>query len=631
MSPVAKSRADADIMNTFIQLGKCLARRATPFLLSETVPVELEWLSMKAFSENALKVLEVRYLLKKDGKVIETPEGLFDRVATHIASAESLFEKKGDTAFWKKEFQDLMAARDFLPNTPTLANSGTKVGQLAACFVLPVEDSLEEIFDSLKLMALVQQSGGGTGFSFSHLRPKGHPLGVTGGVSSGPVSFMHIFDVATENIRQGGRRRGANMGILNVDHPDILEFVECKLDGTRHLNFNISVGATDAFMSAVESNSLFPLVNPKTGRETKKIQARELFERIAECAWRSGDPGLVFLDTINKDNPLPSLGRIEATNPCGEVPLFPYEACTLGSINLSHMLILDKSIDWQKLAKTVRVAVRFLDNVVELSAPPSEKIKATVRNNRKLGLGVMGFADMLLKMGTPYTSKEAMQLAESVMLFISKEAWLVSEELAKERGVFPHWGKSVFAARGQRVRNATCTSIAPTGTISIVAGTSAGIEPLFALAYRRHALDGALLTEVNPVFEKYLERFGSRKSEIMKSVLDTGTLASSPFLSTEEKALFVTALEVAPEHHLLIQKAFQKNVDNAVSKTINLPNSATADAIDKIYLRAWKEGLKGITVFRYGSKGTQVLELGTGETPNEREYFTRCDPDECKL
>lgn len=585
---------------------------------------------MEPFSKNALQVLEARYLLKRDGKVIETPEGLFDRVASHIASAEESFAKKGDRTHWKKEFETLLRARDFLPNTPTLANSGTKVGQLAACFVLPVEDSLEDIFESLKLMALVQQSGGGTGFSFSHLRPRGHSLGVTGGVSSGPVSFMHIFDVATENIRQGGRRRGANMGILNADHPDIFEFVESKLSGDRHRNFNISVGATNAFMQAVESGNSFSLVNPKTKAQVKKISARELFKRIAECAWRTGDPGLVFLDTINLDNPLPGLGPIEATNPCGEVPLFPYEACTLGSVNLSHM-VSGGAIDWDKLAKTVSVSIRFLDNVVELSTPPSEKIRETVRRNRKLGLGVMGFADMLLKLGIPYTSPMASEVAENLMQFISKESWLCSEELAKERGVFPNWEKSIFVKSGKKVRNATCTSIAPTGTISIVAGTSAGIEPLFALAYRRHALDGALLTEVNPLFENYLSRYGEKKEAILKSVLEKGTVQSAPYLSETEKKLFVTALEVPPENHLLIQKAFQKNVDNAVSKTINLPNSATPDSIEEIYLKAWKEGVKGITVFRYGSKGTQVLELGAGEAPQEKEHFTRCDPNECKL
>lgn len=586
---------------------------------------------MKPFSKNASQVLEVRYLQKKDGKVCETPEGLFDRVSSHIASAEDLFSKKNERARWKKEFESILTSRDFLPNTPTLANAGTKVGQLAACFVLPVEDSLEEIFDSLKLMALVQQSGGGTGFSFSHLRPKGHPLGVTGGASSGPVSFMHIFDIATENIRQGGRRRGANMGILNADHPDIFEFVESKLDNTRHRNFNISVGATDAFMFAVEKNASFPLINPKTKEEVKKIRARELFERITQCAWKTGDPGLVFLDTINLDNPLPALGRIEATNPCGEVPLFPYEACTLGSVNLSHMIGEEKEIDWEKLAKTVHHSVRFLDNVVELSRPPSEKIRETVRRNRKLGLGVMGFADLLLKMHIPYASEEAIRLAESLMLFISKESWLASEELAQERGVFPSWEKSIFALKNKKVRNATCTSIAPTGTISIVAETSAGIEPLFALAYRRHALDGALLTEVNPIFEKYLEKFGAEKKAILRSVLETGTVEKVPQLSQEEKSLFVTALEVSPHAHLAIQKAFQKHVDNAVSKTINLPHSASSDSIGEIYLKAWKEGVKGITVFRYGSKGTQVLELGTGETGEEKEHFTKCDPQECKL
>lgn len=551
---------------------------------------------MTLLSENAKTVLETRYLARnKDGKLVETPEMLFERVARHIAQKDPKYEVP---------FYDLLSNLEFLPNSPTLANAGTALKQLAACFVLPVEDSLEEIFDSLKLMALVQQSGGGTGFSFSRLRQKGSPLSKSGGVSSGPVSFMRIFDAATENIRQGGRRRGANMGVLSIEHPDVVEFIEAKLDGRSLQNFNISVGMTDSFMKSLD---------------TSKANA-ELFKKICQSAWQTGDPGLIFLDAIQRKNPLPELGAIEATNPCGEVPLLPYEACTLGSINL--VKVFDKKtkdIDWKKLSSITHTATRFLDNVVEINEPPSPKIKAMIQANRKLGLGVMGFADLNLQMGIPYGLAKSIALAEKIMKAIQDEAWNASEELAKERGVFLNWPRSIFAKTGRKVRNATCTSIAPTGTIGIVADCSSGIEPLFALAHRRNALDGKVLLDVNQPFAKYFEK----RPEVITHASQTGTLQGCKGIAEEERSLFRTALELSPSEHLDIQEAFQKYTDNAVSKTINLRESAKASEVEESYLSAWKRELKGVTVFRYGSKSSQILELGLTNP--------KCEPEGCKL
>jgi ribonucleoside-diphosphate reductase alpha chain len=587
-------------------------------------------------TENARRVLDSRYLLKgPSGEVVETPGELFGRVAAAVAAAEDAFGGPGQASRWMERFLEMLSSLDFLPNSPALSNAGRPRGQLAACFVLPVEDSLEEIFDSLKLMALIQQSGGGTGFSFSHLRPRGDPLAATGGTSSGPVSFMRIFDCATENIRQGGKRQGANMGILRVDHPDILEFIEAKADGRSFANFNLSVGITDEFLEAALASRTFALRHPRTGSASGSLDASDLFSRIARAAWQTGDPGLVFLDAINRANPTPELGSIESTNPCGEVPLLPYEACVLGSINLARMVRgggEGPSCDWERLGRTVRLAVRFLDDVIEVNHWPSPKIAAMCRGNRKIGLGVMGFAEMLILLDIPYGSESAVSLAEELARRISEEARGASEELARERGEFPNWPGSVHAPGGPPVRNATRISIAPTGTISIVAGTSAGIEPLFALAYRReNVLDGQILTEINPLFLRHVRRRIAEPEALLAEIDARGTLAEVPGLPPQTRSLFRTALELSPEDHLRVQAAFQKHVDNAVSKTINLPESATADEVRAIYLRAWRLGLKGITVYRYGSKERQVLRLGSEESAQDYENFARCDPQACKL
>jgi len=585
---------------------------------------------------NAIRVLESRYLRRSPaGDLIESPVDMFRRVARGVAAAERKLADVREAERQEERFFELLSSLDFLPNSPTLMNAGTRLGQLSACFVLPVGDSMEGIFDALKLMALVQQSGGGTGFSFSRLRPRGDFVASTGGRASGPVSFMRIFDSATENIRQGGRRRGANMAVLRADHPDIEEFVGAKLDDASFENFNLSVAADDAFMRRATSAQAFDLVNPRTGEQVASIDASELLRHIAEAAWQTGDPGLVFLDAINRANPTPAAGAIEATNPCGEVPLLPYEACTLGSVNLARVVRGDGvhgQIDWDRLRETTRVAVRFLDDVIEVSRWPSPKIAAAVMSNRKLGLGVMGFADMLVRLGIPYGSTEAVSTAEDVMATIAEAALSASEQLARERGVFGGWDRSVYAARELRVRNATRTSIAPTGTIGIIAGTSAGIEPLFALAYRRsHVLEDETLVELNPLFVRYARAQGFYDDELAGEIARRGSLAAVTRVPDEAKALFRTALELSPDEHLAIQEAFQRHVDNAVSKTVNLPRASTAADVEGVYVSAWKRGLKGITVYRYGSKSRQVLELGADEEPEEHEHFRRCDPNACKL
>jgi ribonucleoside-diphosphate reductase alpha chain len=588
---------------------------------------------------NAVKVLEARYLRRdRLGNLIETPQQLFRRVAHHVAAAEISWGGENAAGQWEEKFYQALTSLDFLPNSPTLMNAGTELGQLSACFVLPVGDSMVEIFDALKLAALIQQSGGGTGFSFSRLRPQGDPVTSTGGAASGPVSFMRIFDSATENIRQGGRRRGANMGVLRVDHPDIAEFVEAKRDGHSFRNFNLSVAATDEFMEAIEARRPFALLNPRTGEEAARVHAAELFQRIAQAAWETGDPGMIFLDAINRANPTPAVGTIEATNPCGEVPLLPYEACNLGSINLSHMVRAPNgsatgvTIDWDKLRETIHTAVRMLDDVIEVGRWPAPQIRQIVHANRKTGLGVMGFAEMLILLGIPYASERAASVADELMRFLSEQGRAASERLAAERGVFPNWAESRHAAQDRRLRNATLTSIAPTGTIGIIAGTSPGIEPLFALAYRReHVLNEQRLVELNPLFLRYAKRHGFLSDELLAEVQQRGTLRDSRLVPAEARQLFRTALEIAPLDHLRIQAAFQNHVDNAVSKTINLPHTATVEEVAEVYRQAWKLGLKGVTVYRYGSKGQQVLLLGAGEAPYEHEHFVRCDPHACKL
>lgn len=587
-------------------------------------------------SPNAVRVLEARYL-RRDAhrQLVETPEQLFERIAYAIAYAELLLGNTEQVNFWQEEFHTLLTSFDFLPNSPTLMNAGTPLGQLSACFVLPVEDTMEGIFEALKQMALVQRTGGGTGFSFSSLRPAGDTVASTGGEASGPVSFMKIFDCATEHIKQGGKRRGANMGVLRIDHPDILEFIRAKLDETTLQNFNISVGVTDSFLEAVRQDHPYPLLHPRTGQMVGTLRAKEVFQTIVEAAWRTGDPGLLFLDTINRTNPTPHLGMIAATNPCGEIPLLPSESCNLGSLNLAHMLREQQGhtvIDWDKLRATVRKAVRFLDDVLEVNKYPLPEIQAMTQGNRKIGLGVMGFAECLIRLGISYDSEEAVTLAERLMQVIAEEALQTSQALAEERGVFPHWAGSTYAAQNVKIRHATRTAIAPTGTISIIADTSASIEPLFALAYQRtHVLGGQTLYECNPLFLEYLQRYHLPVEQVMEEICSEGHLEKITGIPEELRRLFVTALEIPPERHLQIQAAFQRHTDNAVSKTINLPQEATPEDIAYIYWRAWELGMKGITVYRYGSKAMQVLTLGLGEETHYYEYASCCDPEECRV
>jgi ribonucleoside-diphosphate reductase alpha chain len=585
-------------------------------------------------SENASRVLGKRYL-KKDsqGEVIETPEEMFHRVAQTIASAELIYDPKADVKSRADEFYQLMANLEFLPNSPTLMNAGRELGQLSACFVLPIEDSMESIFNAVKNTALIHKSGGGTGFSFSRLRPETDRVGSTGGVASGPVSFMRAFDVATDVIKQGGMRRGANMAILNIDHPDIIKFIAAKDDPTAFTNFNLSVAVTSEFMKAVESSTDYNLVNPHTREVAGKLNAREVFDKIVDMAWKTGDPGIVFIDRINQDNPLPHLGKIESTNPCGEQPLLPYESCNLGSINLSRMLRTTNGtteIDYPRLAETVKVAVRFLDNVIDVNKFPLPEIDDMTKKSRKTGLGVMGFADMLIKLGIPYDSEEALAKAEEVMKHIQDEATEASKELAQERGVFPAFKGSVYdIPDGSGVRNATRTTIAPTGTLSIIAGCSSGIEPLFALSYIRNILDGAQLVEVNPYFEEVARDEGFYSEELMQKLANGAHLSEIDGVPDKAKRLFVTAHEIQPEWHVRMQAAFQKSTHNAVSKTVNFPQEATREDIAKVYMMAYQEGLKGITIYRDRSRESQVLSTGkvekvegAGRAPRKRPKRT---------
>lgn len=580
---------------------------------------------MLHLSENAREVLLARYLRRDlNGKILETPEELFERVATSISKAELSWGKASKAEEWRDQFLEMLSSLDFLPNSPTLMNAGTPLGQLSACFVLPVEDSVEEIFESLKQMAIIQRAGGGTGFSFSHLRPKGFPVSSTGGAASGPVSFMKIFDAATQHIRQGGRRRGANMGGLRVDHPDILEFVTAKSDNKSLQNFNISVAVTDSFIQAVRKNQKYDLLHPHTRRVLGSIKAREVFNAIVKAAWQTGDPGLLFLDRINRCNPVPFLGKLEATNPCGEIPLYPYEACNLGSIHLAHMLRKTKGrieIDVDKLRDVTRKAIRFLDNVIEVNHYPFAEIRNMCLGSRKIGLGVMGFAEMLIRLEISYASPKAIKLALYVMKIIAEESRKASMQLVKERGVFPFWKKSTHAVKNIRFRNATLNAIAPTGTLSILANTSAGIEPYFALLFQRHIMEGKIFREIIPVFETYLREYKLPSKEILHKLSKYRSLSKITSLPFPVKKLFATALEISPVQHLKIQAAFQKYVDNSVSKTINLPSKASPEDIAHIYLQAWKLKLKGITIYRYGSKSSQVLEFGG----------SHCDPGECEL
>ncbi len=569
----------------------------------------------RMFTQNAQTVLERRYLAKdENGKVVETTEELFHRVARTIASADKAYGKtEEEIAQVEKEFYDMMMEREFMPNSPTLMNAGRPLGQLSACFVLPVDDSMSDIFDTLKFAALVHQSGGGTGFSFSRLRPEGSIVRSTGGVASGPVSFMKVFNAATEAVKQGGTRRGANMGMLRVDHPDIMKFINCKENNNEINNFNISVAITDKFMKAVEDGTTYELVDPHTKQVTGELDAKEVFETIVDAAWRNGEPGIVFIDEMNRYNPTPTLGEIESTNPCGEQPLLPYEACNLGSINLGLCVTEEDgilSIDYDKLSEIVRKAVHFLDNVIDVNHYPLPAIDEMTRKTRKIGLGVMGFADMLLKLGVPYNSTEAEKAAEEVMSVIRSEGRKASMELAEIRGVFPAWEESVFAEEDCRMRNATVTTIAPTGTISIIADASGGCEPMFAFAFTKNVMDGDKLLVCNDLLVAKLKETGIYSEELMQRIADEGTLAHIEEIPAEIRRVFVCAHDITPEWHIRIQAAFQRYTDNAVSKTINFPNSATREGVKEAYLLAYKLKCKGTTVYRDGSRDSQVLTTG---------------------
>jgi ribonucleoside-diphosphate reductase alpha chain len=564
----------------------------------------------------AITILEKRYL-KKDaqGKVIESPEEMFWRVARNVAEAERFYGNRISPEELSEIFFRMMASLDFLPNSPCLMNAGRELQQLAACFVLPVEDSLDSIFETVKQTALIHQSGGGTGFSFSHLRPKDDTVQSTGGMASGPVSFMRVFNMATEVIKQGGTRRGANMGVLRVDHPDIMEFITVKQKPNEMSNFNLSVGITKAFMEALEKNDEYSLINPRTKQEVRRIKAREVLEAIVSSAWETGDPGILFLDRINEANPTPELGVIESTNPCGEVPLLPYEPCVLGSINLSQMVKKKDGgweADFEKIRRTVRDAVHFLDNVIDMNQYPLPQIAQMAKGNRKIGLGVMGLAHFFIRLGIPYNSQKALEVVRGLMSFIQYQARERSAELAEERGVFPNYKGSIYdRSGGMRLRNATVTTIAPTGTLSLLANCSSGIEPLFAIQYTRRALEGLEFQTTDPLFVEVGEKEGFLNRELMKSITEGASLQELPHVPKHIKELFVTAFEIPPVWHIKIQAVFQEFTDNAVSKTVNFPRHATKEEVKEAFLMAYQERCKGITIYRSGSKSDQVLSCGT--------------------
>jgi ribonucleoside-diphosphate reductase alpha chain len=574
---------------------------------------------MQPLTPNAQRVLEARYLARDaEGHLVEDWLGLCRRVAHAVASVEK--EWGGDAERWEELFHDSLVRRQFLPNSPTLMNAGMEIGQLAACFVLPVEDTLESVFDALREMAVIHQSGGGTGFDFSTLRPAGDVVQGTPGVASGPVAFMGVFDAATAVVKQGGRRRGANMGVLRVDHPDVVDFIRAKADRTRLTNFNISLATPDRFWQAVIDGTPFELVNPREGRVVARIDARGLLDEVAQYAWATGDPGLIFIDAVNRANPTPQIGPLTATNPCGELPLLPNEACNLGSLRLDAF-VRDGAIDWPCLERAVDLAVRFLDDVIEASRYPFPSITAAVRANRKIGLGVMGFADLLVDLGVPYDDPAAVRVGEELMARIHARAEDASARLAEERGPFLNWEGSRAHARGRKLRNATVTSIAPTGTISILAGCAGGIEPFFALSFVRHVLDGQRLPETNPRFEAALRRAGAWSPELEARVRAEGSVRRIAAVPEAVRRLFPTAYDIAPERHLDVQEAFQRHVDNAVSKTINLPAAATPADVRAIYLSAWRRGLKGVTVFREGCKGAAVLVRGASGAVEVPDHY----------
>lgn len=572
-------------------------------------------------TENAKAVLEKRYLIRDEhGDAIETVDGLFHRVANAIAAADRVFDPQADITATAGQFYQLMTRLDFLPNSPTLMNAGRPLGQLSACFVLPVGDSMEEIFDAIKNAALIHKSGGGTGFSFSRLRAKGSTVNSTGGVASGPISFMKVFNAATEAVKQGGTRRGANMGILRVDHPDILEFITCKNSLTEITNFNLSVGLTEAFMQAAEAGTQYDLVDPTSHAVTGRLDAKTVFQAIVSSAWQTGEPGIIFLDRLNRDNPVPSQGEIESTNPCGEQPLLPYESCNLGSINLLNHLKEEggrRCLDREKLIATVHTAVHFLDNVIEVNQYPLPEIARTTKLTRKIGLGVMGFADMLLSMGLPYDSQEAIDTARTIMELVQTEGHRASQELAALRGPFPLFSESKYRD-GPPLRNATVTTIAPTGTLSILAGVSSGVEPVFAFAYIRNVMDNTHLIETNQLLKEELTARGLYTQALMEEIASHGTLAKVDGIPDDLRRVFVCAHDVSPAWHVKMQAAFQEFTDNAVSKTVNFPGSATQEDVAEVYRLAYTLGCKGITIYRDGSRKEQVLNIGDVQSTSEQ-------------
>jgi ribonucleoside-diphosphate reductase alpha chain len=573
-------------------------------------------------SENCLKVLEKRYLMKdENGKIKETPEEMFKRVSRYIAKADKLY---GATSHEIKEtenkFYEALSNFEFMPNSPTLMNAGRDLGQLSACFVIPVEDSMESIFEAVKNTALIHRSGGGTGFSFSRLRPKNSMVRSTGGVSSGPVSFMKVFNAATQAVKQGGMRRGANMGILRVDHPDILEFIKCKENDKEITNFNISIAVTEDFMNKVIADEEYSLIDPHTNKEVSRLRAKEVFDLIVECSWKNGEPGIIFIDKMNEFNPTPKLGKYESTNPCGEQVLLPFESCNLGSINLSKMIYGEekKEVDWERLRRLVHAGVHFLDNVIDMNKFPLKEIEKMTRTNRKIGLGVMGWADMLIKLEIPYNSEEAVRLGEKIMKFISDEAKVKSQDLAQKKGAFPSFKDSIFSENGSKeLRNATLTTIAPTGTISIISNASSGIEPLFALSYYRNVMDNDKLIEVNALFEEVAKRDGFYSRKLMEEIAEKGSIKDIEDVPEKYKKVFVTSHDIAPLWHIRMQAVFQKYTDNAVSKTVNFSHDAAKDDVREVYMLAFKLGCKGITIYRDKSREEQVLNINSNDTKKD--------------